>query len=95
VRQYEKGADVTVPATHPGMPMYLDSPGFSVVRDGQTLKVPVPADRVSGHTDFNVDAVTAYMEVNTSDKSRPMLGVYEVYDVLSGDLSLPVAVQSP
>jgi hypothetical protein len=75
--------------------MYLDSPGFSVVRDGQTLKVPVPADRVSGHTDFNVDAVTAYMEVNTSDKSRPMLGVYEVYDVLSGDLSLPVAVQSP
>jgi len=94
VRQYEKGANVTVPATHPGMPMYLDSPGFSVVRDGQTLKVVVPAARVSGHTDFNVDAVTAYMEVNTSDETRPMLGVYKVYSVLSGDLSLPVAVQS-
>jgi hypothetical protein len=94
VREYDKGADVTVPTTHPGMPMYLDSPGFSVARDGQTLTVPVPVDRVSGHTDFQVDAVTAYMEVNTSDDTRPLLGVYEVYDVLSGDLSLPVAVQS-
>jgi len=94
VREYEKGADVTVPTTHPGMPMYLDSPGFSVVRKGNTLTVPVPATRVSGHTDFRVDAVTAYMEVNTSDGARPMLGVYEVYDVLSGDLSLPVAVQT-
>jgi hypothetical protein len=75
VRQYEMGADVTVPATHPGMPMYLDSPGFSVVGDGNALKVLVPTPRVSGHTDFNVDAVTAYMEVNTSDDSRPMLGV--------------------
>jgi hypothetical protein len=94
VREYEEEADVTLPATHPGMPMYLDSPGFSVVRNGDTLTVPVPADRVAGHTDFRVDAVTAYMEVNTSDDERPMLGVYEVYEILSGDLSLPVAVQS-
>jgi hypothetical protein len=94
VREYEEGTDVTLPATHPGMPMYLDSPGFSVVRNGNTLTIPVPADRVSGHTDFRVDAVTAYMEVNTSDDERPMLGVYEVYEVLSGDLSLPVAVES-
>lgn len=52
----------------------------------------VPLDRVKCHTDFKFDAVTAYMEVNTSDDSRPLLGVYEVYDVLSGDLSLPYAV---
>lgn len=38
---------------------------------------------------FDYDAVTAYMQVNTSDTQRPTLGVYEVYDVLSGDLSLP------
>ena len=31
-------------------------------------------------------------EVNTSDASRPMLGVYHVYEVLSGDLSLPYEV---
>ncbi len=81
-----------LPPTNPGMPMYLDSPGFSVVRQGNTLKILVPAQRVNDKTDFNFDAVTAYMEVNTSDESRPMLGVYEVYSVLSGDLSLPYAV---
>jgi hypothetical protein len=75
-------------------PIYLDSPGFSVVRSGTTIKVLVPTDRVSGRTDFQVDAVTAYMEVNTSDDSRPMLGVYEVYEILSGDLSLPIAVRT-
>jgi len=81
-----------LPPTSPAMPMYLDSPGFSVVRQGNTLKVLVPAQRVGGRTDFQYDAVTAYMEVNTSDEDRPMLGVYEVYDVLSGDLSLPYGV---
>lgn len=81
-----------LPPTNPGMPMYLDSPGFSVVLDGATLRVLVPLDRVSGRRDFSFDAVTAYMEVNTSDASRPLLGVYHVYEVLSGDLSLPYSV---
>ena len=81
-----------LPATAPGMPMYLDSPGFSVVLKGDTLRLLVPLDRVRGRSDFSFDAVTAYMEVNQSDADRPLLGVYEVYDVLSGDLSLPYSV---
>ncbi len=81
-----------LPPTNPGMPMYLDSPGFSVVLDGATLRVVVPLDRVSGRRDFAFDAVTAYMEVNTSDDARPLLGVYHVYEVFSGDLSLPYSV---
>jgi len=84
--------DQDLPATAPGMPMYLDSPGFSVVLKGSTLRLIVPLDRVAGRTDFNFDAVTAYMEVNQSDPARPLLGVYEVYEVLSGDLSLPYTV---
>lgn len=93
VIEYDAAADaVVLPPTNPGMPMYLDSPGFSVLTDGQTLKVLVPAGRVRGATDFAFDAVAAYMEVNTEDMSRPMLGVYEVYSVLSGDLSLPYEV---
>lgn len=82
-----------LPPTNPGMPMYLDSPGFSVVLRGDTLKVLVPAARVGGRTDFRFDAVTAYMQVSTSGDA-PMLGVYEVYHVLSGDLSLPFEVES-
>lgn len=89
VREIEEGSTPTMPATHPDMPLYLDSPGHSIVLDGNKLRVLVPASRVSGHTQFQYDAVTAYLEVNTSDDSRPMLGVYEAYSVLSGDLSLP------
>ena len=78
-----------LPPTAPGMPMYLDSPGFSVVLRGNTLRLLVPLDRVGGRDDFRFDAVTAYMEVNQTDDARPLLGVYAVYEVLSGDLSLP------
>lgn len=81
-----------LPPTSPGMPMYLDSPGFSVALKGGFLRVAVPLDRVSGRSDFQFDAVAAYMEVNTSDSERPLLGVYHVYSVLSGDLSLPYHV---
>ncbi len=84
---------VVMPPTNPGMAIYLDSPGFSVVSDQNMLRVLVPAQRVNHNIDFNFDAVTAYMEVNTSDQNRPMLGVYEVYSVGSGDLSLPYGVQ--
>lgn len=86
-------AAMVMPPTNPGMAIYLDSPGFSVVSDRNTLRVLVPAQRVNHNIDFNFDAVTAYMEVNTSDQNRPMLGVYEVYSVGSGDLSLPYEVQ--
>ncbi len=76
------------------MPIYLDSPGFSVVLRGKTLRLIVPLGRISGKTDFRFDAVAAYMQVNTSDPTLPMLGVYHVYSVLSGDLSLPYTVTS-
>ncbi|HEY8504688.1 MAG TPA: hypothetical protein VIL46_08905, partial [Gemmataceae bacterium] len=92
VKEIPKGEKPAVPTTHPGMPIYLDSPGFSVVLRGDTLRVPVPAWRVGGKKDFRFDAVTAYLEVNESDPGRPTLGVYKVYHVLSKDLSLPYRV---
>lgn len=90
VKAAEKSTlDAVLPRTHPGMPIYLDSPGFSVVLRKDTLRVPVPAWRIRDLDGFRYDAVTAYLEVNLEDSDRPTLGVYEVYDVLSGDLSLP------
>ncbi len=92
VRQIAEGdAGAVLPPTNPGMPMYMDSPGFSVVLSGDRLKVLVPAARVSNKIDFRFDAVTAYMQVAQSG-DRPLLGVYKVYGVLSGDLSLPYSV---
>lgn len=100
VKEFRKADAVVLPPTNPGMEMYMDSPGFSVLTRGDTLKVLVPAQRVSGAKDFRFDAVTAHMEVSapagghTDGSKKPMLGVYAVFEVLSGDLSLPYAVTS-
>ena len=94
VKQFEPADEqVSLPPTNPGMPMYMDSPGFHVISKGSQIKVVIPAYRVSGKTDFKFDGVAAYMQVNTSDKNLPMLGVYAVYSVASGDLSLPYSVK--
>lgn len=94
VKQFDPENDeVTLPPTNPGMPMYMDSPGFHVVTKKNQIKVVVPTYRVSGKTDFNFDGVAAYMQVNTSKENLPMLGVYAVYSVASGDLSLPYSVK--
>ncbi|MCF2876474.1 MULTISPECIES: hypothetical protein [unclassified Tenacibaculum] len=94
VKQFKK-ADKTVvlPPTNPGMPMYMDSPGYPVTTKGNTIKVVVPNYRMNNQTDFNYDGVTAFMKVNTSNKNLPMLGVYEVFSVASGNLSLPYKVK--
>lgn len=85
-------AVAALPPTNPGMPLYLDSPGFPVRLRERTVSIPIPVERVAGRTDFRYDALTAYLQVNMSDENRPTLGVYEVYSLLSGDLSLPYTV---
>ena len=94
VKQFDKDKEVVkLPPTNPGMPMFMDSPGFPVITKGQTIKVIVPAYRMNFKTQFQFDAVTAYMQVNASQEDLPMLGVYTVYSIASGDLSLPYRVE--
>ena len=83
---------VTLPPTNPGMPMYMDSPGYPVITKGNSIKVIIPGYRIARH-DFAFDGVTAYMQVNASVENKPLLGVYAVYSVASGDLSLPYKVK--
>lgn len=80
-----------LPPTNPGMPMYMDSPNFGLAFNNRTLRVLVPAQRVSGNLAFNFDAVAAFMRVDTSGE-KPLLGVYQVYSIASGDLSLPYSI---
>lgn len=96
VKQFDKKNDKTVklPPTNPGMPMYFDSPGFPVATAGNKIRVVVPAYRINDKTQFKFDAVSVFMKVNTSDETLPMLGVYEVYSIASGDLSLPYKVKT-
>lgn len=81
-----------LPPTSPGMPMYMDSPGFPVVSSGNKISCLIPLSRMNNQDVFNYDGVTALMRVNTSNSSLPMLGVYEVYSVASTNLSLPYSV---
>lgn len=53
----------------------------------------MPDYRINNRTDFKYDGVTAFMKVNTSIDDMPMLGVYEVFSVASGDLSLPYTIK--
>ncbi|KAF2515136.1 hypothetical protein [Flavobacterium foetidum] len=101
VREFKKGdPNVVLPPTNPGMAMYMDSPGFNIVTKGNLIKVIVPDFRINNKTNFKFDAVSCYMEVSTGaggshdgEGTKPMLGVYKVYDVASGNLSLPYSVK--
>lgn len=100
VKQFDpKDTSVLLPPTNPGMPMYMDSPGFQVITKGNTIKVVVPDYQMNNKTDFSYDGVTVFMQVNTGsgdghdDRDKPMLGVYKVYSIASGNLSLPYKVK--
>lgn len=95
VKQFDKAdASVKLPPTNPGMPMYMDSPGYPVKTEAHTIKVVVPDYRINHKTSFNYDGVAAYMIVNTGKANTPMLGVYDVFSIASGDLSLPYTVKT-
>lgn len=83
VNDVSPGADV-LPATAPGLPLALDSPGMSPSLSGNTAKVTVPVKS----QDIGFDGVTAKLNVNGEGKA-PLLCVTGVYDVASGDLSMP------
>lgn len=99
VKEFKEGdKSVTLPKTAPGVPMYFDSPGFNVVTSGQAIRVVVPAYRVNNQKNFKFDAVSCYLQMSHSADhhhagDQPILGVYNVYGVLSGNLSLPYAVK--
>jgi hypothetical protein len=101
VREFKKGdPNVVLPPTNPGMAMYMDSPGFNIVTKGNSIKVIVPDFRINNKKDFKFDAVSCYLEVSTgaggsheTEGTKPMLGVYKVYTVASGNLSLPYSVK--
>lgn len=94
VKQFDKDdKSVVLPPTNPGMPMYMDSPGYPVKTEGHSIQVIIPDYRWNLNKDLKFDGVAAYLEVNTEDPNRPLLGVYEVYSVASGDLSLPYSIR--
>ncbi len=87
VRDIPEGETPRLPATWPGLPIFLDSPGFTPLFDGP--EITVTAGFASDVTLEGVayDGVTAALRVNANIHA-PLLCVTDVFDVASGDLSL-------
>jgi hypothetical protein len=83
-----EGGKPRLPKTWPGLPLLIDSPGWSPIFKGQTLEVHVPFDDIGAVNTAGFDGVTAALRVNAS-VHNPLLCVANVFKVGSGDLSLP------
>src|SRR5690606_7781186 len=91
VRDIPKGAKPKLPATWPGLPILIDSPGYTPVFEGPMVHVRLPLRDVGAPSDFRFDGVTSSLQVNASVHD-PLLCINRVFDVASGDLSLPGSV---
>lgn len=83
-----EGSKPRLPKTWPGLPLLIDSPGWSPIFKGQTLEVRVPFDDIGVVNTAGFDGVTAALRINASVHS-PLLCVANVFKVSSGNLSLP------
>ncbi len=92
VKDIPKGVNPKLPATWPGLPILIDSPGYSPVIDGQKVQVRVPFRNAKELKNVAFDAVTSGLRVNESAHA-PLLCIVDVFDVASGDLSLPGKVK--
>lgn len=86
------GAKPRLPKTWPGLPILIDSPGWSPKFDGQVVEVKVGFDDIGVVAAAGFDGVTAGLRVNASVHA-PLLCVADVFKVASGDLSLPGKVK--
>lgn len=83
-----EGATPRLPATWPGLPLLIDSPGWDPVIAGKTIEIAVAFADIGALEGAGFDGVTAGLRVNANIHA-PLLCVTDVFDVASGDLSLP------
>ena len=83
-----EGAKPRLPKTWPGLPILIDSPGWDPVINETSVEVRVPFDDIAVVEAASYDGVTAGLRVNESVHT-PLLCVADVFDIASGDLSLP------
>lgn len=94
VRNIPEGETPKMPATWPGVPAFLDSPGYTPVFDGPEIRINVALAGADSTeiTGASFDGATTALRVN-ANLHAPLLCVTDVFDVASGDLSLPGKVE--
>ena len=70
VRDIPEGGTPAMPATWPGLPIFIDSPGYTPLFDGPEVTVNVPFADPSVLDDATYDGVTSALRVN-GQHSRP------------------------
>lgn len=88
VRDIPEGTNPKLPATWPGLPIFLDSPGYKPAFDGPEIKINVKFASDVDLAGASYDGVTSALRVNANIHA-PLLCVIDVFDVASGDLTLP------
>ena len=92
IRDIPEGSSPKMPATWPELPIYIDSPGYDwALHNGEAL-IRVPLKEVGLSKDFKFDAVTSVLKIN-ENVHAPLACISNVWDIASGDLSLPGTVQ--
>ncbi|CAN1576562.1 hypothetical protein MCELHM10_03976 [Paracoccaceae bacterium] len=91
VRDIPDGTAPAMPATWPGLPIFIDSPGYAPRFDGPEISVTVPFADTGVVAGAAFDGVTSALRVNANIHS-PLLCVTDIFDIASGDLSLPGAI---
>ncbi len=88
VKDIPEGANPKMPLTWPGVPILIDSPNYRPAFKNSSIQIRVPLKDLGFPTAFHYDGVTAGLRVNASIHD-PLLCVNDVFDVASGNLSLP------
>jgi len=88
VRDIKKGEVFDLPKTWPSLPLFIDSPGWHPNFTETSIEIRVPFEKSADLTGKAFDGVTSALRVN-ANAHVPLLCVNAVFDVASGDLSLP------
>lgn len=88
VRDIPQGTNPKVPKTWPKVPLLIDSPSYPTKLESSTVEVKVPASDIGAVEGMKFDGVTSALKVN-ANLHAPLLCISNIFDVASGDLSLP------
>ncbi|WP_197742773.1 hypothetical protein [Lentilitoribacter sp. Alg239-R112] len=88
VRDIKKGEVFDLPKTWPELPLFIDSPGWHPSFTQTSIEILVPFEKSATLVGASFDGVTSALRVN-ANAHAPLLCVSAVFEVASGDLSLP------
>jgi hypothetical protein len=92
VKDIPAGTTPKLPATWPKVPLLIDSPTYPTMLATDMVEVKVPATVIGATAGIQFDGVTSALKVN-ANLHAPLLCISNVFDLASGDLSLPGRLQ--